>query len=251
MAPLLALFLLFSFAFALEVRIPEAEIVIGKRVPDISLTLDDGSKVKLSDIASGPLLVSFIYTRCTSACPMIVKGIKDSLNSLKDRSAVVLLIDFDLRDNPADLSAFRKRRSIPSSWFLALPGEAGLKKLAQALDFKFDYDPDTDMFAHPNVLAVLSKDLKVSGYMLGVRYDTGKLEGIIDLARRGEAQLNPVKSLLLRCFRYDPITGTYTVDWSFIAMITGGLIPILGFAYFLFLRDLLVNLRRLIGGSLR
>jgi len=245
MAPLLALLLVLSFSMAEEIKIPRADLVLGKTLPNHTLTLEKGEKRDLLSLSEGkPLIMSFIYTRCTSACPMIVRGIKDALSSLGYNTYRVVLIDFDLRDGPSDLVEFRKRHSIPKSWHIALLSEGDLKRLTGFLDFSFRYDPETDMFAHPNVLIVLSPQLKVSGYMLGVRYDVGKLNKILALAQKNRADINPVKGLFLRCFRYDPVAGKYTIDWSFVAMIIGGTVPIAGMFYFIFLRDLMASLRR-------
>lgn len=249
MAPLLApllLFLLFTTSFPKEIDIvPKPEFVLGKKVPDVTLINERGEEVRLSQVADGkPLMLSFIYTRCTSACPMIVKGIKEALKGITYRDVKVLLIDFDERDKPADLRNFRKKRDIIGSrWIVALAKGNDLKNLTRAVDFRFFYDEKTDMFAHPNVLVILSPDLIISGYMMGVTYNSKKLSLLIEKARLGKVDLNPVKGFFLKCFRYDPVTGTYTIDWSFVAMLVGGLIPILGMFYFLFLRDLLLKLR--------
>ena len=246
MAPLLALLLVLSFSFAgEEIEVPRADIVLGKNLPNLTLILEQGERGDLLSLSSGrPIILSFIYTKCASACPMIVKGIKDALSSAGLNGAKVLLIDFDLRDMPEDLTKFRERHRIPAEWSVALLRENDLKRLTGFLDFKFRYDPETDMFAHPNVLVVLSPQLKVSGYMLGVRYDAGKLRKILSLARDNRADINPVKGFLLRCFRYDPVTGKYSIDWSFVAMVLGGTIPIAGMFYFIFLRDMISSLRR-------
>ncbi len=248
MAPLLVpllLFLLF-YSFSREL-VPEAERVLGRSVPDVELITDSGERVRLSTLAEGrPLILSFIYTRCTSACPMIVRGIKEAVEGLKGFK--VLLIDFDGRDTLGDLRRFRELRGIPEDWSLAKAGD--LLGLTSSLDFRFHYDEDTNMFYHPNVLIVLTPDLKVSSYFLGVSYDRKKLEKAIRTASRGDVNLNPVRSFLLRCFRYDPVTGTYTIDWSFVAMVLGGLLPILGMAYYLFIRDLLRRFFHRAGGEL-
>ena len=246
MAPLLASLLLLFFlsSYAQDIT-PNPDLVLGKAVPNVVLTDEEGKEITLKEVSGGkPIVLSLIYTRCTSACPMIVEGIKKALRELGGKDFTLLLIDFDERDTPADLSKFRERRRIDRSWKVALAKGENLRKLTTALDFKFYYDEKTDMFAHPNVLVVISPDLKVSGYMLGVNYDPDRLSGMIAKAQRGQVDLSWVKGLLLKCFRYDPITGAYTIDWSFVAMVLGGLIPISGMLYFLFLRDLLLRVRR-------
>ncbi|MDQ7037979.1 MAG: SCO family protein [Aquificota bacterium] len=244
LVPLLLSFLFYSFPKDI---VPDAEKVLSKKVPDVNLLTDGGRKVKLSEIADGkPVLLSFVYTGCTSSCPLIVKGIKEAVNDLNRTDLRVLLVDFDGRDTLEDLRRFREVKRIPEGWTVAKAEGEDLAVLTSSLDFKFFYDERTDMFAHPNVLVVLTPDLRVSSYFLGVSYDTEKLAEAVTRASRGEVSLDPIRSLILKCFRYDPITGTYTVDWSFIAMLVGGLIPLLSMAYFLFLRNLTVNIRKVL-----
>jgi protein SCO1/2 len=246
MAPLLVplLLSLLFYSFSQDI-VPDARKVIGRTVPNVLLQTDEGKTLRLKDLAEGkPLLLSFIYTRCTSACPMIVRGIREAVSGLEERDFKVVLIDFDERDTLGELREFRARRGIEEGWVLALVKGEDLGRLTSSLDFKFFYEEKTDMFAHPNVLVVLTPDLRVSSYFLGVSYDSSELAEAVDRAYAGELKLNPIRSLILKCFRYDPITGAYTVDWSFIAMVVGGLIPLLGMAYFLFLRDVISGLRR-------
>ncbi len=227
-----------------ENLIPDAEKVIGKRVPDVILTLEGGIKTSLKNLSEGkPLLISFIYTKCTSACPLIVDGIKEGLKGVV-RPYKVVLIDFDERDTVYDLRKFREERKIPENWLLAKAENENLRKLTEALDFKYVYDRKTDMFYHSNVLVVLTPELKVSSYFLGVKYSSKDLSNAIDLAYLGATSESPVKGFLLRCFRYNPVTGKYEIDWSFIAMIVGSLIPISLMFYFIVWKEIRGLVRR-------
>ncbi len=248
MAPLLVPFLLSllltSFSGERDLT-PKADFVLGNKLPDVRVVDEEGRELNLSEVAGGEVfLLSFIYTRCASACPMIVEGIKKALGPAG--GVKVVLVDFDERDTPENLKKFRRERKIGSDprWKLVLAKGDSLRSLTRAVDFRYFYDEDTDMFAHPNVLIVVSPGMKISGYMLGVTYDSDKLSALISKARAGKVALNPIKGVLLKCFRYDPVTGTYTVDWSFVAMILGGIIPLGAMFYFIFLKDLIAGLRR-------
>ncbi len=155
---------------------------------------------------------------------MIVSGIKEATSKLSTKDYSVLLVDFDGRDTSAELRKFRRKRRIDQGWTLAVARGEELKKLTESVDFKFFYDKETNMFAHPNVLVVLSPSLKVSGYMLGVKFDPSKLSVMLEKARADRVELSWVRGLLLKCFRYDPVTGTFVIDWSFVAMVVGGLL---------------------------
>jgi protein SCO1/2 len=246
MAPLLVPFLLFSLllSFSRDL-VPKAELVLGKKVPDVQVLTSEGKTLYLSELSEGkPLMVSFLYTRCTSSCPLIVQRLKEALRNLPSEDYRVVLVDFDERDSVPDLRRFILDRSVPENWNVVLARGIDLKNLAGVLDFKFYYDEDTDMFAHPNVLVVLSPELKVTGYILGLSYDSDKLSEMIKRAELGEVDLNPIKGFLLKCFRYDPITGTYSIDWSFVAMILGGALPLLVMFYHVVWRNLLPEFLR-------
>lgn len=243
MAPLLLpLFLLLSLSFS-QSLVPKAELVIGNYVPDVKVIKSSGEEVKLSSLSEGkPIILSFIYTRCTSSCPLIIQSLKKSLGDMAGSYRVVL-VDFDLRDSPADLRSYMKSKKI-DGWEVVLPRGEALTRLTKALDFRFTYDEKTDMFAHPNVLVVLSPSLRVVGYILGLSYDPDTLSSLIGRASRNEPMTNPIRTLFLKCFRYDPVTGSYFFDWSFVAMIAGGLIPLSFMFYYLFLKDVLTSFRR-------
>jgi len=85
MAPLLVPFFL-SFlltVFSGEKDItPKADFVLGRKLPDVTVVDEEGKETSLSEIAGGEVfLLSFIYTKCASACPMIVEGIKKALRN--------------------------------------------------------------------------------------------------------------------------------------------------------------------------
>jgi len=243
MLPPLLLSLLISFLCFGESLIPRTDLVIGRKVPNVELIDSDGNKVFLRDVASGKvLLMTFIYSSCTSSCPLIVENLK---KALPREDFVVALIDFDERNTPESLRKFVKVRNIEEPFWkpLLAKGES-LRLLSGVLDFKYFYDEKTDTFFHPNVLIILTPDLRVSSYILGLTYDPSTLERLIKKAKKGEINQNPIKGIILQCFRYDPITGTYTVDWSFVAMLIGGGIPLAVMFYFIFLRDFLLKLKR-------
>ncbi|WP_457600749.1 SCO family protein [Hydrogenivirga sp.] len=250
MAPLLVPFLLFFlFSFSREVPVPNAELVLGRDVPNVLLTDMNGRSVRLSDITGGKtVLMSFIYTRCTSSCPLIVQRLREALSEVEFGDYRVLLVDFDERDTQAELKKFVNQRNIyDSRWKVALAKGSELRQLTGALDFKFYYDEKTDMFAHPNVLVVLSPSRKVTGYILGLSYDPDRLTQMLKDAQRDKVALNPIRGLLLKCFRYDPVTGTYFIDWSFVAMVVGGSIPIAIMFYFIVFKPIVSGFRRVPG----
>ncbi len=64
-------------------------------------------------------------------------------------------------------------------------------------------------------------------------------------AKEGSFSLSPVEGFLLRCFRFNPATKTYDIDWAFLIEVVMGSITILVFCMFTWGRSLLRSFRRL------
>ena len=75
--------------------------------------------------------------------------------------------------------------------------------------FRYQYDPDTEQYAHGSGLIVLAPDGTISRYLLGVRFEPRDLR--LALAEASEGKVgSPADQVLLLCYRYDPATGAYT-----------------------------------------
>ncbi len=221
---LLALLLFFTLAFPQsQIRLPDQSKVLGSAVPDVSLVDDRGRVVKLSDILENkPLIIAPVYTRCETACPLIAVGLKEAVGQVGGlgKEYNVLFLSFDPSDNPQRLKEFRRRFGLEG--FLIAGGREA-STLLRALDFEYFYDKTSKEFLHPNLIVILSPDGKVSRYVFGVKYDPLELKLSLLDAKKGVVKLSPVEGFLLRCFRYDPFTGTYRFDWSIVIEVASGI----------------------------
>ncbi len=90
-------------------------------VPQVELVRDDGEKVTLQNELRDdrPTLMTFIFTSCTSICPIISQTLAKFQDRLgKDRDHVHMLsISIDPeQDTPARLAAYAKRLHAGSEW---------------------------------------------------------------------------------------------------------------------------------------
>src|SRR5206468_2420493 len=93
---------------------------------------------------------------------------------------------------------------------LALPDreDASIRRLTDAVGFRFSYDAKHDQFAHASGIVLLTPTGKVSRYFYDIRYSPRDLRlGLV------EASANRIGSaadqVLLFCFHYDPVEGKY------------------------------------------
>ena len=82
------------------------------------------------------------------------------------------------------------------------------KQLADAVGFRYAYDPDSKQYAHASAIMVLTPEGKISRYFYGVQYPERDLRlGLVE-ASQGKIG-SPVDQVLLFCYHYDPHTGKY------------------------------------------
>ncbi len=140
----------------------------GERVPDFTLTNQDGKQIRLSSFRGHVLLVTFIYTRCPfpNYCPLVSKNFAQVYAVTRSdpalRSKIRLLsVSFDPQhDIPAVLrnyaATFQQITGQPSfdRWEFATAPQEELKKMADF--FGLYYDPENGVIIHSMSTSVIS-----------------------------------------------------------------------------------------------
>ena len=84
----------------------------GTRLPDFSLTDQDGRRVTAADLRGGPVVVTFIYSTCEDTCPAQVQSIRGALDDLgRDVPVVGVSVD-PANDTPRRARAFLLEQSM-------------------------------------------------------------------------------------------------------------------------------------------
>lgn len=97
------------------------QITADYAIPDIKLVRQDGKTVALRDelAAPGPVYVNFIYTTCTTVCP-VMSAIFANLQSKltpRDGNVRMLSISIDpLEDTPTRLAAYARQHKAGTQW---------------------------------------------------------------------------------------------------------------------------------------
>ena len=127
----------------------------------------------------------------------------------------MLTVSFDPREGP-ELSARARevaiercgRESVEKGWHF-LTGEAEpIRRLCEAVGFRYRYDEKTNQFAHASGAFVLTADGTLSRYLSGVEYSPRDLRLALVEASAGKVG-TAADQVLLLCYMYDPITGKY------------------------------------------
>lgn len=206
-----------------------AEIAIeqklGEQVPgDLGFTDEEGRAVRLGDyFGDRPTILLLAYLRCPNLCDQTINSLLERLRHPKfpftiGREFQILTVSFDHREKP-DLAAAKKENYVQAygrtegsaGWHFLTGQEENIRRLADAVGFRFRYEPDRDQYAHASGIMLLTPDGKVSRYFLGVGYKGRDLQlGLIEASQRNIG--SPVDRLMLLCFPYDGATGKYTMS---------------------------------------
>lgn len=100
----------------------------------------EGKKIKLQALAGEPRLVAMLYTRCQTACPLLVDSLQKILAKLPDkaRNMPVTLFSFDSElESPATMQDFFKKRKLGSNWMVLKGSKDAVAELAGALGVRY------------------------------------------------------------------------------------------------------------------
>ena len=220
---------------------------LNSQVPlNLSFRDESGQPVTLGNYFNNrPVILSLVYFSCPMLCPRVVQGMAKTLNLVtlnmgKDYS--VLTVSFDPKDTPGT-AAERKRewlqaldkRNDRQAWHFLTGDPNAIAALTQSVGFRYNWDPESHMFAHATGIMVLTPEGKVSKYFYGTEYPPADLRlGLVDAShdKIGSA----VDQILLFCCKYNAVSGKYDLLVSRVLAIGGGvtLIAIGAFLLILF-----------------
>lgn len=136
---------------------PSAEIDEGASIYqlDVELVAQDGEPRDWEDFSGKPLIITMIYSSCTTACPLIVQEVKNILKAANTPDQPVLLVSMDPeRDDPKALREMKERHHLGDSWTLVRPSKSDVREIAAALGIRYRQLPSGD-FNHSQVISVL------------------------------------------------------------------------------------------------
>jgi protein SCO1 len=206
--------------------VPVEEIIfdqnLGAQIPlDLSFQDEAGQRVYLRDyFGIKPVILLFAYYECPMLCPLVLEDLTHKLQDLNFTTGdqfEFVTVSLDPGETP-HLAAEKKdqyveqygRKSGGRGWHF-LTGEQGdIETLAQSVGIQYRYDESIDAYAHPTGVVILTPQGKISRYIFGLDYAARDLRlGLVEASN--DEIGTPVDQLFLLCYRYDPVTGQYSL----------------------------------------
>jgi protein SCO1/2 len=197
---------------------------LGEKIPS-GLTFTDaaGAPQRFDDLLAlgKPVLVTLGYHRCPMLCNLVLDGLVKAQRASKLKLGEDLLA-VDVSIDPAeDMKLLETTQqkvlhlagngATAASWpFWASTRDGGkaARALADAVGFRYKYDPGSKQFAHEAVAFVLTPEGTISRYLYGVDYPARDFRMAIVEAGGGRVGTSFDKAVL-SCYRYDPATRRY------------------------------------------
>lgn len=205
---------------ALNVGIDEH---LGELVPaNLTFHDEDGRPVRLGDFLhrGRPIVLVLAYYRCPMLCDLVLRGLASALAQIgwtPGKQADLLTVSIDPQDTPA--AALLKQGHVlqalghpeaKAGWPFLVGSADSSRALADAMGFRYVYDPTSHQYAHAAGAVVLTPEGRFARYVYGVQFRPFDLRLALTEAGRGKVG-GLVERVLLTCFRYDPSARRYGI----------------------------------------
>lgn len=219
---------------------------------DLHFRDETGKDVRLGDyFGKRPVILSLVYYRCPMLCGEVLNGITSSLNVVNfqlGQDYEVVTVSIDPRETP-DVAAkmkavylhrYNKHNAIAEQgWHFLTGAQDQIQQLAQAVGFRYVYDPRIDQYAHAGGIQIVTPDGRLSQYYYGIEYAPNDLRlGLIQASKNHIGTV--VDQFILYCYHYDPTTGHYGAIIMRVLRVAGIAMVLLvgGFIFIMIRRDI-------------
>jgi protein SCO1/2 len=198
---------------------------LNEQVPlELMFRDDTGKAVRLGEyigaVPGRPTILALVYYECPMLCSLVLDGLLRSLKAVSFNAGEefnIVAVSFDPRETPV-LAAAKKsdyvrrygRSGAAAGWHFLTGEEDAIRQLARAVGFRYTYDATTNQYIHASGIMVLTPQGKLARYFYGIEYAPRDLR--LGLVEASADQIgSPVDQVLLFCYRYDPVTGQYSL----------------------------------------
>lgn len=222
---------------------------LGNTVPlDLAFATSKGDSVTLAELMKEdkPVILNPVYYNCPMLCSMVINAIYQGVDDVKwnpgdDYDIITFSInpeeDYKLAAATKD-SILQKfdRKGAAEGWHFLTGKQQSIKRLTEAVGFKYEKLDAKGQFAHSAAIMFLSPKGVITRYLYGISYNEFDVRNGLYEAADGEIG-STVDQVLLYCYVYDADSNSYVpVAWRIMqigGLITAAVLGIfLGFMWF-------------------
>ena len=193
---------------------------LNEQVPlDLQFRDETGRVVQLREyFGEKPAVLALVYYDCPMLCNQVLNGLVGSLKGMSlnvGKEFQVITVSFDPRETP-QLAASKKesyikrygRAGAADGWHFLTGDEDSIKRLTEAVGFRYAWDTRTNQFAHASGIMVVTPEGRLAKYFYGIEYAPRDVR--LGLVEASQNKIGTVADrILMFCYHYDPATGKY------------------------------------------
>jgi protein SCO1/2 len=209
---------------------------LGEYVPkDVPFKDESGKSVKFGDMLHGrPVVLVPIFYQCRTGCSVLSEQILQTLaraNKGADKLVVgrdldILMLSIFPKETP-DLAQSHKAFLLKAfepphasaewwsntnqGWHLLTGSYESIRRVTDAVGFKYSYNPQKDLINHPTCTVMLTPAGQISSYTIGNDFPTRVVEDDLVLAAKNQIGERADQSMMFGCIMLDPATHKYRV----------------------------------------
>ncbi|MGB7543473.1 MAG: SCO family protein [Burkholderiales bacterium] len=218
-----------------------SQAAVGRQIGGYQLVDQNRRSIALTDYRGKPLVVSFVYTACSQACPVatqfLAKAVKEARAALGPDKFNVITIGFNQPlDSPEAMAAFARQNGIRDpNWGFLSADAATMQAITRAFGFTWYATPKG--FDHISQVTIVDAGgvvyRQVYGDAFELRMLVEPLKQLLSGQAGGAGFAGVWDKVKLFCTVYDPGTGGYRVNYSLFVEIFTGATVLVGIAWFL------------------
>ncbi|MCB1541391.1 MAG: SCO family protein [Rhodoblastus sp.] len=213
----------------------KSEAAIGRTVGDYALTDSNGEAFRLSAYRGRPLVISLIYTSCSTVCPPTTQHMRtvvaEAQRSLGAERFAVVTLGFDARnDTPARMATFKNTQNVDlPEWRFASADPVTIVAILR--DLGFSYVNAAGGFDHVTQTTILDAQGKVYRQIYGEDFPLQVFveplkEAIFGLVASSLSIRALTDRIRFICTVYDANVGHYRTSYAVFMGIGAGAISI-------------------------
>ena len=145
------------------------------KAPEFELLNQDGVKVRLEDLRGKVVVMTYMYTSCTYACPLLLTKfmkIEDRFREYMGEELILVAITVDPeRDTPEVLHDFASNLgSGPSGWVFLTGTRQEIDRVLEAYNIRYLKDEKTKEYSHTNRIVIIDREGNLVYRLNGLHY---------------------------------------------------------------------------------
>lgn len=217
---------------------------LGDTLPlDLKFANSAGDSVTIGELMSDgkPVLLNPLYYECPTLCGLVLDAVFKVVHELAwspGREYTIISYSIDPEETHEHAAKSKEmyladldRTGAEDGWHFLTGSEESIKKLSDAVGFRYKYDERTGEYLHLASIMLISPEGIITRYLYGLQFLEFDLRNALSEAADGRIG-SAIDRMILYCFTYDPASQSY-VPIAMNIMKLGGLATVLILGIFL------------------